>query len=434
MRNVVVIGSGFAGMAAVKRLERDLPQGWQVMLISDENYISFTPLLPEVVGASLLPGHAVAPVRMMVRRGRYYCANVEWVDPVRRSIGIRADRPYTISYDHLVIACGNVPSLNMIDGMDRHALPLKTLGDALHIRNRVFEALERAELEDALAARRRLTRFLVIGGGSSGVEVAGAIADLLRVARKYYPRLREDGYEVTLIEAGERLLAEFPPSLGEAALRQMRDHGIAIHLQTRVSRVSAHGVRINDDHWLEADNIICTIGTAPHPLVRDLKLARENGLIATDADMSVKMRSGIWAAGDCAVVTNAVTNEPSPPTAQFAVREGRQLARNIVRTINGKKTRAFRYRPRGELATIGYRRAVAHVFGLRLSGFPAWLLWRAVYLMMMPTLLRKLQVFSEWALALAFPRDMTQLHLTRTDDKAPAGQVDVVTEKRRAVS
>jgi NADH dehydrogenase len=433
MRNVVVIGSGFAGMAAVKRLERDLPHGWRVILVSEENYISFSPLLPEVVGASLLPGHAVAPLRLMVRRGHYYCTKVEWMDPDRRVVSIYADRSYTISYDHLVIACGNVPNLGMIDGMDRHALPLKTLGDALHIRNRVFAALERAELEDGLAACRRLSRFLVIGGGSSGVEVAGAIADLLRVARRYYPRLREDGYQVTLIEAGERLLVEFPSSLGEAALRHMRDNGIAVHLQTKASLVGPHGVRIDGNQWLEADTIICTIGTAPHPLVSDLKLATEKGLIATNPDMSVKMRSGIWAAGDCAFVINALNNEQSPPTAQFAVREGRQLARNIVRTINGKKTRAFRYRPRGELATIGHRRAVAHVLGLRLSGFPAWLLWRALYLMMMPTLLRKLQVFSEWGLSLAFPRDMTQLHLARSGEKS-AAEDGKVTEKRRALS
>jgi NADH dehydrogenase len=414
MPNVVVIGGGFAGTTVVRRLERRVPPDWHVVLISNENYMVYTPLLPEVVGASLLPGHAVAPIRKMLQRTRYYRARVDAIDFNERVIHYSDRDSHSLSYDHLVLALGKVADIGFIDGMEEHALPLKTLGDALHIRNRILVRLEQAELEDNPQVRHSLTTFIVVGGGSSGVEVAGTIADFVHAARQFYPRTQQIDVRVIVLESSDRLVPEFPPALGESARRLMSRHGIEIHLGARVSKVTQDGVKTETGDWIRGGNVICTIGTAPNPLVEALGLPDRRGLINTAPDMSVPAAEGVWAVGDCAAIVNAQDNSLCPPMAQYAVREATQVADNIVRAVRGKTPRPFRYRSLGHLTSIGHRRAIAHVLGIRLTGFSAWLLWRGVYLSMLPTFLRKLQVFAEWNLELLFPRDVTQLHMART--------------------
>jgi NADH dehydrogenase len=422
MRTIVVIGGGFAGTALARRLERRVPADWRVVLISAENYMVYTPLLPEVVGASLLPGHTVAPIRRMLRRARYYRAQVEEVDLQRRVIRYRDRDAHSLSYDHLVLACGRVADIGVADGMQERGLALKTLGDALYIRNRLIVRLEQAELEERPEVRRSLTTFIVVGGGSSGVEVAGAIADFVKAVRRYYPRTGSADARVILLESGDLLVPEFPASLGKAALQSMYRHGVDVHLNARVREVTPSGVKTESGEWITGGNVICTIGTVPNPLLQALDLPTQKGLIRTAPDMSVPGLQGVWAIGDCAAVVNTQDSELSPPTAQFAVRQGKQLAENLARVVRGEATRPFSYRSRGQVASIGHRRAIAHVFGFRLAGFPAWLLWRAMYLSMLPTFLRKLQVFTEWTLDLLFPRDTTQLHLSRTTARHGAAE------------
>ncbi len=414
MPNVVIIGGGFAGTAAAKRLERRVPPDWNVVLISEQNFMLYMPLLPEVACASLLPGHTVAPIRKMLQRTHYYRARVDEIDLKQRVVHYSDRKSHTLAYDHLVLALGKVADIGFIDGLEEHALPLKTLGDALHIRNRMIVRLEQAELEDNPQVRHSLTTFIVVGGGSSGVEVAGGIADLMRAARQFYPRTQQIDAKVIVLESGDRLVPEFPASLGESAQRLMSRHGIEIHLNARVSEVTQDGVKTESGEWIPGGNVICTIGTVPNPLVEALDLPDRKGLITTAPDMSVPAAEGVWAVGDCAAIVNAQDNSLCPPMAQYAVRQARQVADNIARVVRGKMPRPFRYRSLGHLASIGHRRAIAHVLGIRLSGFPAWLLWRGVYLSMLPTFVRKLQVFAEWNLELLFPRNVTQLHMART--------------------
>jgi NADH dehydrogenase len=414
MHNIIVIGGGFAGITVARRLERRLPPDWQVILISDENFMVYTPLLPEVVGASLLPGHSVAPIRKMLQRARYYRAQVDSIDLQQRVVHYREREQHSLHYAHLVLACGKMADIDIAEGMAQQALPLKSLGDALYLRNRIIVRLEQAELENNPERRRSLTTFIVVGGGSSGVEVAGAIADFVRAARRYYPRTEPLDTKVVLLEGSDRLVPEFPPSLSEAALQSMSRHGVEVHLNARVSAVTHSGVKTDSGDWVRGENVICTIGTRTNPLIEALDVPKQKGLVSTEPDMSLPGLESVWAVGDCAAVVNARGGELSPPTAQFAVRQARQAAHNILRRVRGKSTRPFRYRSLGEVASIGHRRAIAYVLGVRFSGFAAWLLWRAVYLAMLPTFLRKLQVFSEWNLDLLFPRDITQLHLART--------------------
>jgi NADH dehydrogenase len=293
----------------------------------------------------------------------------------------------------------------------------------------VLQRIARIELEREPAERRRLGHFVVIGGGFSGVEVAGALADFLRSAARYYPQVRPEELQVSVIEGGERLLAELPDSLGHAAARSMRGRGIAVRLNALAAEVDADGVRLTNGERLSAATVICTIGTRPNPLLDALPVPRLRGRIQTEPDMSVCGSPQLWALGDCALVHNQATRQFAPPTAQFAVAQARALARNLLARIEGRPTQAFGHVSRGMMATTGHLKGVASVFGLRLQGLPAWLLWRAYYLSRMPTAGRKLRIWIEWTWSMLFAADITHLRFTRTgeaDAEHPAAAAEAL--------
>lgn len=413
-KNIVIVGGGFAGSKLAQCLERHLPDGWTVTLLSRDNFITYNPLLPEVVGASLLPGHVVAPLRQLTSRTQVRMVQVTGLDLEQRLVHYLGEGTGTISYDHLVLACGQGANLAIVKGMARYALPLKTLGDALFLRNRAIVRLEQAELQPDPELRRWLTTFIVIGGGFSGVETAGELADFLRASRKYYKSLGKGEIRVHLVHGTDRLLPELSASLGRFAARKMTQQGIDVRLNARAARVDDRGITLADGETISGGTIICTIGTAPNPLIGDLRLATNRGRIEVAPDMSVPGTAGVWALGDCAAVPNARDGKISPPTAQFADRQARVLADNIVRSLRGAPTRAFSYRPVGQLSAIGHNKAVAELGGVRIAGFVAWLLWRGVYLLKIPTLARKVRLFLEWNWAMFFPPDISYLSYTRT--------------------
>jgi NADH dehydrogenase len=418
--NIVIVGGGFAGTTLARSLQRQLPQGWRVVLVSEESYTTFNPMLAEVVGASVFPEHVVAPIRQMLSSGKcsqFIMGRVIGIDPERRCVraGTLAG-VQDVAYEHLVLAFGTRANLDLVPGLSEHALPLKLIGDAMFIRNRVLQRIARIELETDLSARRRLGHFIVIGGGFSGVEVAGALADFLRGATRYYPRVKADELQVTVIENANRLLVELPESLGLAAARSMRARRINVRLNARAAEVHAEGVRLASGETIAGATVICTIGTRPNPLVEHLPVPRQRGRIETAPDMSIPSAPGMWALGDCALVHNGVTQQFAPPTAQFAVAQARTLACNIVAAIEGRATQAFRHESKGMMATTGHLKGVASVFGLHLHGLPAWLLWRAYYLLLMPTAGRKVRIWLEWTWSMFFAADITHLRFTRTKE------------------
>jgi len=295
-------------------------------------------------------------------------------------------------------------------------MPLKTIGDATHLRNLVLRRLAHIELETDPLLRQRLGHFVVIGGGFSGVETAGALADSLRNIARYYPRVAPGEVKLTLLQDIDRLLPELPERLGDAARRSLMERSVDVRVKAKAERVDERGVALSDGTMLEASTVICTIGTMPNSLVEDSPLMLDRGRIVVDADLSAAGSPGVWAIGDCAHIRNACGGGIAPPTAQFAIREACCLARNLVATLRGKVTTPFRYRQRGSMAAIGHRRGVAEVFGLSLWGFVAWLLWRAYYLSQMPTFGRKLRIFVEWSWAALFKTDITHLRFHRTSD------------------
>jgi NADH dehydrogenase len=355
----------------------------------------------------------------MIRRSRVCMARVTDIDYEQRVVHYLGEGSGALPFDQLVLACGVNANLALVRGMEQHALPLKTLGDALFLRNRIVSRLEQAELQPNAELRRWLTTFVIVGGGFSGVETAGVLVDFLHASLKYYPRIQREDLRVVLLHSQDRLLPELSASLGEFAYDKMHMHGLDVRLGARATQVDDRGVTLSNGDYIPAGTVICTIGTQPNPLVTDSPLPKERGRVKVAADMSVTGYPGIWAIGDCAAVPNARDGKISPPTAQFADRQARHLARNISASLHGRATTPFSFEPVGQLSTIGHNKAVAEMFGVKLSGFVAWLLWRGVYLLKIPTLARKTRLFLEWNWAMFFPPDIAHLDYRRTR-KAPA--------------
>jgi len=416
--SIVIVGGGFAGTTLARALDGRRMPGLQVTLISDESTTTFNPMLPEAVGASVFPEQVVAPLREMLdlKRGdRFVMGRVTDVDTVSRTLRCETLAGHRdVSYDQLVLAFGNRARLDLIPGMALHALPLKTVGDAMHIRNVVLRRLACIELESDDDLRREIGHFVVIGGGFSGVEVAGELVDCLDSVRRFYPRVAAGELKVTLLHDLDRLLPEMSARLAAAALRSLRRRGVVVELQARAASIHERGVSLQDGRRLAAQTVISTIGTRPNSLATELGLATERGRIIVEPDLSVPDHTNVWAMGDCALVPNAFDDKASPPTAQFAVRQAKHLAGNLLARQRGESTRGFSAKPRGMMAAIGRHNGVAEVFGLGFSGLPAWLLWRAYYLSQMPTLRRKLRVWVEWTWGMFFPADITHLRFTRS--------------------
>jgi NADH:ubiquinone reductase (H+-translocating) len=419
-KNLLIIGGGFAGAKTAQLLEHRLPPDWNLTLVSQENFITFNPLLPEVVGASILPGHVIAPHRQMVHCSHVRMAQVVGIDTTAQEIEYLGEGTGRMRYDQLVLAVGNNANLDLVKGMGQYALPLKTLGDALFLRNRVISRLEQAESQPVREHRRWLTTFVIVGGGFSGVETAGELVDFLHASLRYYRNIDREDIRIVLLHSGDRLVPELSPSLGGFTLDKMRRHGVEARLNARAVRVTDRAVHLDNGDIIEAGTVVCTIGTQPNPLLEDIPSPKERGRLVVNDDFSVPGVEAVWAAGDCAAVRNAHDGRAAPPTAQFAEAAARRLAENILAKLAGRPTQPFRYSPKGQMASIGHNKAVAEIYGLRISGFIAWLLWRGLYLLRVPTFARKCRLFLEWNWAMFFPPDISHLGYRRTQRKGLA--------------
>jgi len=422
-KNLVVVGGGFAGTKASRALERTLPPDWTLTLISQDNFMTFNPLLPEVVGASIQPGHVVAPHRQMIHCSHVCMAQVTEIDTSNRVVHYLGEGAGTIRYDQLVLACGANANLDIVEGMAGYALPLKTLGDALCLRNRIISRLEQAELQPDVQHRRWLMTFIVVGGGFSGVETAGERTDSLYASLRYYKRVRPEDIRLVLLHGGDRLLPELSPSLGAFTFRKLRARDVDVRLNALAVRVTDRGVHLDAGEIIEGGTVICTIGTKSNDLLDYIPAEKIRGRLVVNPDLSVPGVDGMWAAGDCASVVNALDGKSCPPTAQFADAQAQQLAANIIARLKGEPTRPFRHRPNGQLASVGHNEAVAEVFGLKLSGLVAWLMWRGLYLLRIPTFARKARLFLEWNWAMFFPPDISHLGYRRSQRRGtrPSG-------------
>src|ERR1041385_6637214 len=420
-KRIVIVGGGFAGVTLAQRLEPLTGNETEIVLVSSENHLVFSPLLAEAVGREISPLHVVVPGRQMVRRTQWLTARATRVDQTANEVHYVSPggEQGVLSYDHLVIACGSVVDLSIIPGLSANAYPLKTLGDAVYLTNSLIGKLEEASMKADPVERQRLLTVVVIGGGFSGVEVAGAMNDLLARARRFYPKLQNEEIRIVLLHRDERIIPEMrAKSLSQFALRKLRARGIEIRLNTGATEIQRNKVLLANGEAIEADTVVCTVGNTTNPLLKTLGLPLEKGRLKTSPDMRVIEARSIWALGDSTSVPNAWDGRPSPPTAQFAMRQAKQLAANLVRVLHKQETRAFSYRPLGMMASIGHHNAVAEICGLRISGFIGWLLWRSVYLAKMPTMLRKIEVAIDWVWNMLFRPNIVQVHMARTQTNA----------------
>ena len=416
---VVILGGGFAGISAALELMRlkKAKDNLEVHLISNENYFVFQPLLPEVVSCSIEPGHILNPIRPLCPQVHFHWATVKEVDTARQHViltGRDERKVTTLKYDHLVWSLGLTINRHMVPGMAEHSLSLKTLGDAFHLRNHILSQLEEADLETEESLQRKALTFVVVGGGFSGVETAGAINDMVKSVLRFYPRARERGVQILLVHSGDRILDELGQSLGKFAERKLQEQGVILLLRNRVVEATANGIVLPDGRAICAGTVVCTAGSVGHPLVARTGLSQQDGRILVDEFLRVKGLNTLWAIGDSALIPDG-TGAFCPPTAQFATREGKLCAANILHAIRQRPLRPFTFRGLGQLAAIGRHSGVARILGWNTSGVLAWFLWRCVYLIKIPGLRCKIRIGIDWLLEAVFPPDITMMDFHRTE-------------------
>jgi len=414
---ILVLGGGFGGVYTALHLERALGRrpDADITLVSRENFFLFTPMLHEVAASDLDITHIVSPLRTLLKRTTIFIGDVGSIDLDARRVRVAHGfelHEHELEYDHLVIALGSMTNFYGLPGLEQRALTMKTLGDAIHLRNRVIATLEEADTECA-AGRDGLLTFVVAGGGFAGVETIAGLNDFVREALKFYPRISPDRIRMVLVHAGSVILPELGSSLGAYAQRKLSSRGIEIIIDAKVSAVTDQGVMLADGRRIPSRIVVWTAGTSPHPLLYELPCMLDRGRILVDETLAVPGYDRVWALGDCAVVPDTRTGGTHPPTAQHALREARTVANNIVATINDRPTKAFSFRTIGQLAAIGRRTGVARMFGVNFSGFFAWWLWRTIYLSKLPRFEKKCRVAIDWTLDLIFAKDFVQFLTVR---------------------
>jgi NADH dehydrogenase len=399
---VLIVGGGFAGSYVAKRLGRR-----RATIVSPENFMLFTPLLPEVASGTIEPRHAVVPLRQMCRHSELLLGHATAHDAAGQRVQVRTERDlFWVGYDHLVVALGATARVLPIPGLAEHALGFKSLADAVRLRNHVLRRLEAAVSAPTEAHRRQELSFVFVGAGYAGVEALGELSDLVRDAIRYYPTLRHEPQRWVLVDAAAKILPEIPTRLGDYAARVLARRGVEIRVETRLEAVEPGAAVLSDGTRILTRTVVWTAGVRPHPLIAELGLPLdERGRVRVDERLRVIGRENVWALGDCAAVPNAATpGSVDPPTSQHALRQARRLAKNLAGDV-----RPYRYRMLGEVATLGRYKGIANVLGVHFKGFLGWWITRTYHLYQLPLFSRKLRVVTDWTVALFFRRDIAQL-------------------------
>jgi NADH dehydrogenase len=360
--------------------------------------------------------HIVNPVHKLLRRVQFFAGEVEAIDlPARRVVVAHGFDRHTheMTYDQLVIGLGAMTNFFNLPGLEARALTMKSLGDAIQVRNRLIALLEEANSECCAPIRTPLLTFVVAGGGFAGVETIAGINDFVRESLRFYPNLREDLLRVILVHPGEVILPELSPKLGRYAQQKLAERGVDIRLNTRVTGMSEQSVELSDCTSINTHTLIWTAGTSPNPLLATLPCQKDRGRLLVTDYLEVPEWPGVWALGDGALVPDRKTGTYYPPTAQHALREGKVVAHNLTASIRGGQKKPFVFSTIGQLAAIGRRTGVASILGMQFSGFLAWWLWRSIYLSKLPRMEKKLRVALDWTLDLLFSKDLVQFLTVR---------------------
>jgi len=409
----LVLGGGFAGGWVARYLGK---RG--ATIVSPENSMLYTPLLPEAASGTLEPRHVVVPLRQMCPHAELVLGRATAVDFAERSVQVDAlDAQLTLRYQDLVVALGSISRALPIPGLADHALGFKNLADAIYLRNHVLQRLEAADAARIEAHRRAELTFVFIGAGYAGVEALAEQADLVRDALRHYPALRKEPQRWVLVDAAPKILPEIPSHLGEYAARQLTKRGIEIHVQTTLESVDVDCATLSNGDRIPTRTVVWTAGVKANPTLArfDLPLD-ERGRVKVDGTLRVEGHEHVWALGDGAAVPNLATpGVVDPPTCQHALRQARRMAKNLT-----GEQKPYRYRMLGQVATLGRYKGIADVLGLLLTGFLGWFVTRTYHLFQLPLFSRKLRVVTDWTTSLFFRRDIAELSMLGHPDRLDA--------------
>jgi NADH dehydrogenase len=479
-KKVLILGGGFAGVEVLRRLQNRFQNDVSVdiTMVSKDNFFLFTPMLHEVASGMIETRHIVTPIRAFCNRAKFYAAKVEHIDLSNKTIVIETpiaslskkvsynevdstteeekeeskaillsksqiDR---LSYDYLLIAIGSETKFFGMPGIEKHSFTIKSWNDAIVIRNHIIHQLEQAEVllrqqinpsssddYDNINGKHldlyqkdekeRLMTFVIVGGGFAGVETAGELNDFLRDSvEDYYHNIEAKDIRVILIQSGKRLLPEMGEELAKFAMQKLIQSGVEVILEARVTDVTENSIKIEDGRTISTNTVIWSAGVGPNPIVEEIpcKHDQRSGRIVVNKFLEVEGYPGVFAIGDCAFIIDPNTGNPYPPTAQHAIREGTVASNNIISLIEGKvesNKKAFDYKTKGMMASIGKRNGVGEILGFEVQGFVAWWMWRSYYLANLPTLQKKLRVLVDWTIDFFFKRDVTMLKTILDDER-----------------
>ena len=409
---ILILGGGFAGLTVAMELERKLARdpSIEITLINRENFFLFTPMLHEVAASDLDLTTIVNPVRKMLKQVNFFAGEVEQIDFEEKKVIVSHGfdhHSHALDYDFLVFGLGSVTNTYGLPGVQEHALTMKSLGDAMRLRNHLIAHLEEAD-SDCCKEKEPLLTFVVAGGGFAGVETVAGVNDFVRGSLRSYSHLSEEMVRVILIHSGSVILPELEASLGVYAQKKLTGRKVDIRLNTKIEGFSGGAVRLADGTTIPTNTLVWTAGTSPNPLLEAIPCVKERGRLLVTEFLELQNWPGVWALGDCSAIPDRSTGKFHPPTAQHALRQAKVAAHNIIAAIRGTEKKRFDFSTIAQLATIGRRTGVANILGVNFSGFIAWWLWRTIYLSKLPRFEKKLRVAFDWTLDLFFSKDIVQ--------------------------
>ena len=443
-KKIVILGGGFAGVECARQLEKEFGNNPEIelVMVSEDNFLLFTPMLPQVASGMIETRHIVLPIRTICKKTKFYESRIKNIDPYGKIVtlwGTGDKRSISLHYDFLIVALGSETNFFGMADVEKNAYTMKTLNDAVMLRNRVIDMLEQAENETNPILRKSFLNFVVVGGGFAGIETAGELMDLLLDARKYYPTIHKDDIKVIVLEAMGMILPGFNTKLANFAKDKMIERGIDIRLKTAVTSFDGNEVTTKslDENpkdsvdTSEIDSVITktliwTAGVTPVNTIKRSMFKTEKGKVLVNDYLEVTDFPGVFAIGDCALHIDPETQRPLPPTAQIAEAQAKIAAKNLISLIKNSTKEKFVYHSKGQMAIIGKRSGIATFLGMNISGFWAWLIWRNVYLSKITTFDKKTRVFLDWVIDLFFDRDISRLKLMKRETEKEYKLLDEV--------
>ena len=442
-KKIVVLGGGFAGVECSRRLEEFFKNDSEIeiILVSEDNFLLFTPMLPQVASGMIETRHIVMPIRTITKKTIFYEGRVKNIDPYGKIVnlwGNESRRGVSLHYDFLVVALGSETNFFGMNDLEKNAYQMKTLNDAVIVRNRMIDMLEQAENETDPILKKSLLTFVIVGAGFAGIETAGEIMDLLLDARKHYPNIRREDIRVIVLEALSNILPGFTESLAKFAQEKLAEHGIEIRLQTAVTSFDGDEIMVKkldvnkdavDDSVIssiQSKTVIWTAGVTPVNTIKRSLFKTDKGKIIVNDYLEVADFPGVFAIGDCALFLDPKTKRPFAPTAQIAEAQAKVAAKNLHALIKNKEKIEFVYESKGQMAIIGKRTGIASFLGMNIHGFLAWILWRNLYLSKIPKWDKRFRVFLDWIADIFFDRDISRLKFMRREPQKEYKVLDEV--------